>query len=170
MVGLNGAHPRDGNGTGWNPSAPVGAGASPTSPTSPTTPTTPAGPSGTTGSNGAVPGIAGIGEQIATADDDDIVVEQRRLEAALAAAKARVVAADALVAARDEEVRAGLRAELLAAQETLAEMERRHDAVIARLRADTEAEVARILAAAPRRVTVEPAAEVGAEAPDGRHE
>lgn len=80
--------------------------------------------------------------------DDELRREQQRLEAELADAQQRVAAANARAAAHDEAVRAGLRAELLAAQQTLAEMEERHEATIARLRADTQLEVDRILAAA----------------------
>ncbi len=69
-------------------------------------------------------------------------------QAELADAQQRVAAANARAAAHDEAVRAGLGAELLAAQQTLAEMEERHEATIARLRADTQLEVDRILAAA----------------------
>jgi len=80
--------------------------------------------------------------------DDELRREQQRLEAELAVAQQRVAAANARAAAHDEAVRAGLRAELLAAQQTLAEMEDRHEATIARLRAYTQLEVDRILAAA----------------------
>ena len=83
---------------------------------------------------------------------DELEVERPRLEAEIAAAKARAAAARYRAADRDAEMRAALRAELLASQETLAEMERQHEITVAMVSEVARAEVARTLAEARRQV------------------
>ena len=92
-------------------------------------------------------------------EKDDLDAERARLEAEIAAAAARAAAARARAAARDAEVRAVLRAELMASKEALTDMERQHDVTIAMVREAAAAEVTRIMAEARQRVAG-PASEV----------
>lgn len=139
MVGINGTHGHNGalNGTDMHPAAAYLADAYYTDAVSVQQAATPV--SGPTDGDSTGPTQDG--------SDGGLGNEQQRLEAELAVARQRIAAANARAAAHDEAVRAGLRAELLVAQQTLAEMEQRHDETIARLRADTQLEVDRILAA-----------------------
>jgi hypothetical protein len=85
-------------------------------------------------------------------ESESLEQEQERLEAAIAIAKARIVAADVRVTAHVAEVRTSLRAEFANARETLAEMERRHDSTVGSMRATAHMEIERILADARRAV------------------
>jgi hypothetical protein len=82
----------------------------------------------------------------------EAVEEQRaRLEADLAAAKARLLAARHRAAELDASAKEQMRAELAASREALAEMERQHAETIALVRRNAQTEVERILADARRR-------------------
>lgn len=82
----------------------------------------------------------------------EAIEEQRaRLEAELAAAKARLLAAKHRAAELDAAVKERMRAELEASRETLAEIDRQHDETIALVRRNAQTEVERIRAAARRR-------------------
>ena len=83
--------------------------------------------------------------------------ERLRLEAEIAAAKARAVAAREHTARRDAEIREALQAELAASREQLTSMEREHDAIVARVREAARLEVDRILAEARRQAAARPA-------------
>jgi prophage DNA circulation protein len=71
-----------------------------------------------------------------------------RLHEEIAAAQTRAEAAKRRITEREAEVRDVLRAELLASQEAVAEMERQHELNVESIRQRTNAEVARILAEA----------------------
>ena len=79
---------------------------------------------------------------------DDFERQRPRLEGEIAAAKARTAAARQRTAAREAEVRAALRAELVASKESVAEIERECDIAIANVRKAAQIEVERILAEA----------------------
>jgi hypothetical protein len=82
----------------------------------------------------------------------EAIEEQRaRLEADLAAAKARLLAAQHRAAELDAAAKEQLRTELAASRETLAEIDRQHAETIALVQRNAHAEVDRILAAARRR-------------------
>ena len=75
---------------------------------------------------------------------EDPELDHVRLEAEIAAARARV----AIAKHRSAEVSAALRAEILASQEQLAEMERAHAVEIAEIQAQARAESAELMATA----------------------
>jgi hypothetical protein len=82
----------------------------------------------------------------------EAIEEQRaRLEADLAAATARKLAAQHRAAQLDAEAKELLRVELATSRETLAEIERQHAETIALVRRNAQTEVDRILADAHRR-------------------
>jgi hypothetical protein len=82
----------------------------------------------------------------------DAIEEQRaRLEADLAAAKARLLAARHRAAELDAAAKEQMRAELAGSREELAEIERQHAETIALVRRNAQTEVERILAEARRR-------------------
>lgn len=82
----------------------------------------------------------------------EAIEEQRaRLEADLAAAKARLLAAQHRAAELDAAAKEQLRTELAASRETLAEIDRQHAETIALVQRNARAEVDRILADARRR-------------------
>lgn len=83
----------------------------------------------------------------ASGAEADVQAQYQRLQADLAAAKERVAAAQQRIAARDAEIQGALRDELHRAQDDLANLAARHEAELEQLRRETEAEVARILAA-----------------------
>jgi hypothetical protein len=87
---------------------------------------------------------------------DDLEQQRPRLEGEIAAAKARTAAARERAAARDAEVRAALRAELVASKESVAEIERDCDITIANIRKAAQIEVERILAEAWQLTTHQP--------------
>jgi len=93
----------------------------------------------------------------------DIGVERSRLEAEIAAVKARAVAARERAARRDTEMREALQAELAASRERLTSMERDHDAMVAEVRAAARREVERILSEGRRQAVSEPDASEAAE-------
>lgn len=78
--------------------------------------------------------------------DLELELEHARFEAEIAAARARV----AIAKHRSAAVSAALRAEVLASQEELAQMERAHLEAIEEIRASAQMESAQILAAARR--------------------
>lgn len=80
-------------------------------------------------------------------------LERPRLEAEIAAAKARAAAARHRVAERDDDIRAALRAELRASQEGLARMEREHDDAVERVLRDAQTEADRIVARARQQLS-----------------
>lgn len=84
---------------------------------------------------------------------DDVDQQKAQLEAALAAATARLTAAQQRAVVRDAEVRAVLHAELLASKETLARMEREYDMAISMVEQAAAAEAERVLTEARDRVT-----------------
>lgn len=79
---------------------------------------------------------------------DDVDQQKAALEAALAAATARLAAARQRAVVRDAEVRAVLQAELLASKETLARMEREYEMAIGMVQQAAAAEADRVLTAA----------------------
>jgi hypothetical protein len=82
----------------------------------------------------------------------EAIEEQRaRLEADLAAAKARLLSAQHRAAELDASAKEQLRTELAASRETLAEIDRQHAETIALVQRNAQAEVDRILADARRR-------------------
>jgi hypothetical protein len=81
---------------------------------------------------------------------DEFDAERSRLEAEIADAKARAVAARQRAAEREAQMRAALQAEIAASREQLSVLEREHDATVARIRAAAQAEVEQILAEARR--------------------
>jgi len=89
---------------------------------------------------------------------DDFDAERSRLEAEIAAAKARAIAARERAAQREAELRAALQAELAASREQLTALEREHDATVAQVRHEASAEVERILSEAPRQAAARAAA------------
>ena len=86
---------------------------------------------------------------------DDFDAERSRLEAEIAAAKARAIAARERAAQREAELRAALQAEIAASREELSALEREHDLTVARVRDEANAEVERILAEARRQAARE---------------
>ncbi|MCU1366778.1 MAG: hypothetical protein JWL72_4269 [Ilumatobacteraceae bacterium] len=90
-------------------------------------------------------------------------LERPRLEAEIAAAKARAASARHRAAQRDAQMRAALRVELEASQERLAAMEREHEAAVAAVLADAQAKAARIVAEARQQLS-------SSSAPRGRAE
>jgi len=89
---------------------------------------------------------------------DDFDAERSRLEAEIAAAKGRAIAARERAAQREAELRAALQAEIAASREELSALEREHDLTVARVRDEANAEVERILAEARRQAACEAAA------------
>ena len=79
---------------------------------------------------------------------DEFEVERSRLEAEISAVKSRAIAARHLATG----VHATLHAEVIAAQDALAEMERQHGIDIAMIREAARVEVARILSEARQQV------------------
>ena len=65
---------------------------------------------------------------------DEIEVERSRLEAEIVAAISRTVAAQHRAGGLDADVRTGLREELINSRESLADMEREHEAAVAVIR------------------------------------
>lgn len=84
---------------------------------------------------------------------DEYAIERQRLEAEIAAARARTAAARHRAAQREAEVQAALRAEILASQQQLAEMEREHEAAVAAVHEAARVEAAQIVAAARQQLT-----------------
>jgi hypothetical protein len=98
----------------------------------------------------------------------EAIEEQRaRLEADLATATARKLAAQHRAAQLDAEAKELLRVELAASRETLAEIERQHAETIALVRHNAQVEVDRILADAHRRAG-STTAEIGESGTDVR--
>ena len=94
----------------------------------------------------------GMGSISANGVSVEAIEEQRaRLEADLASATARKLAAQHRAAQLDAEAKELLRVELAASRETLAEIERQHTETIAFIRRNADVEVDRILADAHRR-------------------
>ena len=93
----------------------------------------------------------------------DTCVERSRLEAEIAAAKARSVAARERAARRDTEMREALQSELAASREQLTSMERDHDAMVEEVRAAARREVERILNEGRRQAAPEPDASDAAQ-------
>lgn len=81
-------------------------------------------------------------------DASSLLAEIARLEAAIAAAHARAAAARAREAEREAQARDEMRDELQRVQAVLAEMDRVHEAQLAEIRANADAEIAAIRAAA----------------------
>jgi hypothetical protein len=79
---------------------------------------------------------------------DELEEQQSRLQVDIAAAKQRIAAAQHLAATRDAQMRAAMREELVRMRTELADLERHHEDQLAGVRARTQAEVDRILAAA----------------------
>ena len=77
---------------------------------------------------------------------DDLEAERRRLEREIAEARELIARAEARSVDRDIEVRAILRAELLASKEAIAEMERNHEQDLAAIRESVRAEIEQIRA------------------------
>ncbi len=81
-------------------------------------------------------------------DDDRMVADVARLQTDLVAAKERLESARTRLSGRDRALQEALRLELASAQEMLAQLDRTHQAAIAKIHADAQAEVERILSAA----------------------
>lgn len=87
-------------------------------------------------------------------DEPELVDDERaRLERELEAAQQRMGAARERLAARDAEMRAALRAEVVVAQERLDELERRHTDDLRSVREAGRAEAERIIAEARTEVS-----------------
>lgn len=86
------------------------------------------------------------------AEEDEFEIERRRIDAQLAAARTRVIAARQLAETREVELRLALRAEIVASQESLAAMSRDHECTLAAIRTAARDEVESILAEARRPV------------------
>ena len=84
----------------------------------------------------------------ADTEANELAREQARLEAEIAAAKARTAAAMHRAATTDADAKAILREELLTAKRELADLERQHETTVAMIRQAAQDEVERILAAA----------------------
>jgi F0F1-type ATP synthase membrane subunit b/b' len=82
------------------------------------------------------------------ADDDLMAAEFARLQTDLVSAKERLETARTRLSGRDRALQEALRAELAEAQEMLAQLDRTHQAAIAKIHADAQAEVDRILSEA----------------------
>lgn len=80
--------------------------------------------------------------------EDELAIERSRLEAEIAAAKARTLAARH----HDSVMRVALHAEVVASQKALTEMERQHEATVAVIRETARDEAARILSEARQHV------------------
>ena len=83
---------------------------------------------------------------------DELGAERLRLEAEIEVANERIAVARSRVEQRDADLNAALRAELVASQECLAEMEREQDMTVEMVRAAARDEVERILAEARQRI------------------
>ncbi len=83
---------------------------------------------------------------------DEFEAERLRLEAGIEAANERIAVARHRSEQRDVDLNAALRAELVASQECLAEMEREQDMTVEMVRAAARDEVERILAEARQQV------------------
>jgi hypothetical protein len=94
---------------------------------------------------------------------DDLERQRARLEGEIAAARARTAAARERAAARDAEMRAALRAELVASKESVDEIERECDISIAKVREAAQIEVERILAEAWQLRPTTPGGPTGSE-------
>lgn len=79
---------------------------------------------------------------------DEIEVERSRLEAEIVAAISRTVAAQHRAGGLDADVRTGLREEFINSRESLADMEREHEAAVAMIRDTAKGEIERIRAEA----------------------
>lgn len=84
--------------------------------------------------------------QVDTNSDDQLMAgELARLQTELVAAKERLDTARTRLTGRDRALQEALRLELAEAQEMLAQLDRTHQAAIAKIHADAQAEVDRIL-------------------------
>ena len=81
-------------------------------------------------------------------EPDETADERRRLEAEIISAKHRAAVARERAAARESDVQAALREELVSSRESLTEIERKYDEAIRLVREAAQLEVERILAAA----------------------
>lgn len=81
-------------------------------------------------------------------DDERMAAEVARLQTDLVAAKERLESARTRLSGRDRALQEALRLELASAQEMLAQLDRTHQTAIAKIHADAQAEVERILSAA----------------------
>jgi hypothetical protein len=79
---------------------------------------------------------------------DPVEEERSRLEADIADAKARLLAAQHAAAQLDAQTKQAIRAELAESREDLAELDRRHAESVRRVRDEAAVEVERILSAA----------------------
>jgi cell division septum initiation protein DivIVA len=84
----------------------------------------------------------------ADTEANELAREQARLEAEIAAAKARTAAAMHRAATSDADAKAMLREELLTAKRELADLERQHETTVAMIRQAAQDEVERILSVA----------------------
>lgn len=96
---------------------------------------------------------------------NELEMERSRLEAEIAAAKARTLAAQH----HDSVMRAALHEEVVASQQSLAEMERQHDAVIGSIREVAQTEAARILLEARQQVAHRAGRVSGPDTESGNH-
>mgnify|MGYP003326301023 FL=1 len=81
---------------------------------------------------------------------DEFERERSKLEAAIAVAKARAAAARDMLQTREATVKAALRADVIAAQDDVAAMERDHQRRVAEVREQARIEAAGIVATARR--------------------
>lgn len=98
--------------------------------------------------NGSVHGHEPTTTVAAPSTDDAASVEFARLQTELVSAKERLESARTRLTGRDRALQEALRTELAEAQEMLAQLDRTHQATIAKIHADTQAEVDRILSEA----------------------
>jgi hypothetical protein len=86
------------------------------------------------------------------AEQPDLLGQRAQLERELAAVRDEVAATRTRVAARDAAMKAALRDELVVSRERLTAMEAEHTEQLAAIRAETQANVERIIADAQRQI------------------
>jgi hypothetical protein len=79
---------------------------------------------------------------------EEFEAERARLEAAIAVARARTAAAHDALRSRESSVKSTLRADVLAAQDAVAAMEREHDRRVAEVRSTARLDADALIAAA----------------------
>ena len=97
--------------------------------------------------------------------EHELEMERSRLEAEIAAAKARTMAARHY----DSVMRAALHAEVVASQAALAEMESQHEVSVAQIRETAQAKAARILSEARQHATRSRGSASGPNTESGSH-
>lgn len=98
------------------------------------------------GTNGHTMNGSATAMQVDRSTDEELMAgELARLQTDLVSAKERLETARTRLSGRDRALQEALRVELAEAQEMLAQLDRTHQAAIAKIHADAQAEVERIL-------------------------